>query len=199
MKESPQWRVLSSMRTQLALVSLIVLSACTLFDPGIPLKNVYRHPALLTFGLYVTPDPAQNPIDPPERFTGYHTAVDYEILPGEEDAAIAVFAACEGTVAYASTAEGYGGVLVQHCKVKDQDVTVLYGHVDPHSFTHKVGDTLHRGEQIAVLAAAKSPESDGNRKHLHFGVHSGTVLDYRGYVQQPEELEDFIDPMTINW
>lgn len=162
-----------------------------------PMDDAEERPKLLTFGLYVTPDPENNPIDPPERFTGYHTALDLEILPGEEDAEVAVYAACAGKILTAASAEGYGGVVVQSCTLDGQDVTVLYGHVEPRSLQVRPGDAVETGTRIALLAAGHSMGSDGNRKHLHFGIHRGTRIDYLGYLQTPDRLPEFVDPITV--
>lgn len=162
-----------------------------------PMDDAGKRPLLLTFGLYVTPDPAQNPIDPPERFTGYHTALDFEVLPEEQDADVPVYAACDGEVLAATTADGYGGVIVHRCLLDGKDVTVLYGHVDPASMTVKPGDAARKGERIALLAPAHSEGSDGTRKHLHFGIHRGREIEYLGYVQTEPELEAFADPAAV--
>jgi hypothetical protein len=48
-----------------------------------------------------------------------------------------------------------------------------------------------------VLGAARSYDSGGNRKHLHFAIHLGKELQMLGYVQQEKELETYRDPSTI--
>ena len=93
--------------------------------------------------------------------------------------------------------EGYGGVVIQACQVKGEDVTVLYGHLDYNAFQKKAGDQVSRGEELGVLGDAKSAETGQTRKHLHFGVHKGTEIEMRGYVQQKSELDQFIDPLTL--
>ncbi len=164
---------------------------------SLPMTDMEARAKLLTFGLYVTPNPAQNPIDPPERFTGYHTALDLEILPTEQNMPVDVYAICSGEVTYSESAAGYGGVLVQRCVINEQPVTVLYGHLDPDSFRRKRGEQLTSGETIGVLAATHSEESDGNRKHLHLGIHKGTAPEFLGYVQSEEELSAFMNPATV--
>lgn len=163
-----------------------------------PLDRYDERPKLLTYGLYVTPDPAQNPIDPPERFTGYHTALDLEILPGEETADVPVYALCPGEVAYAGFAEGYGGVVVHRCVLEgNREVTVLYGHLDRASFGVKEGDTVAKGQRIGSLGAAHSADTDNTRKHLHLGIHAGRDLDYLGYATDQAELGEWIDPQPL--
>ncbi len=164
--------------------------------PG-PLENTAQRPKLLTFGLFVTPTSENNPITPPERFTGYHTALDIEIFEEETDKEVSVYAVCDGSVIFLNEAGGYGGVIVHSCQLSGEPVTILYGHVDPKSFTKKVGDSIKTGEKLGILGDEKSPESGFTRKHLHFGVHRGTKVELLGYVQNKKDLEDFIDPETI--
>jgi murein DD-endopeptidase MepM/ murein hydrolase activator NlpD len=162
-----------------------------------PLSRFDERPKLLTFGLYVTPDPEQNPIDPPERFIGYHTALDLETFAEEANEPVDVYAICDGQIKEARTAEGYGGVMVQSCTIGRQEVTVLYGHVEPTSFAKKAGDSVARGEKIAQLADARSEGSGLTRKHLHLGIHKGSEVVLLGYVQDQKELENYIDPLPL--
>jgi murein DD-endopeptidase MepM/ murein hydrolase activator NlpD len=162
-----------------------------------PLPEADERKRLLTFGLYVTPEPESNPITPPERFTGYHSGLDFEILPNEEDSEVPVYAACDGPVAYKNWTEGYGGLLVQHCTVGKEPVTVLYGHLALDSIRSQEGEELRRGDTIGFLGAAKSEETDQTRKHLHFGIHQGEDIDLKGYVQEQAELEQYIDPAEL--
>ncbi len=164
---------------------------------GWPLPRSEEREKKLTFGLFVTPDPNQNPINPPERFTGYHSALDLEILPDEHDQEVPVSAACDGTILQAGPVEGYGGLIVQSCRVQDQDVTVLYGHLDYNQFRKQAGETVKRGEEIGMLGDEESPESGLTRKHLHFGVHKGTEIEVLGYVQTEAELGQFLDPLPL--
>lgn len=161
-----------------------------------PLPGGAFRPTPLHFGLYVTPDPAHNPISPPERFIGYHVATDFEIYPDEENIDVPVYAVCSGTIAYSSFAEGYGGLIAEHCVLGKEKVTVLYGHLLLSSLP-KVGDQVTQSQTIALLAPAHSHDSDGNRKHLHLGIHRGWDTTFLGYVQTEAELSQFIDPQTV--
>lgn len=161
-----------------------------------PLPNSRQRPQLLTFGRYVTPDPAQNPIDPPERFTGYHTALDLEIHEEEQDEDIPVHAVCTGEIASSDLVSGYGGLVVQRCKFNGDDTTVIYGHLDADSLP-ATGERIQSGGVLGTLAQAYSEESGFNRKHLHLGIHTGTEIDVRGYVQTQAELENFLDPKEV--
>ena len=172
----------------------IFLTACSGLPQ--PLPNSRSRPTALRFGMAVTPEQEHNPIHPPERFMGYHAGLDYEIFDSEKDTNVPVFAICNGTVLYSAFAKGYGGLLVQRCNIQNQDVTVLYGHLDGTSLVPE-GHTLSAGETLGSLAAAKSMWSDGNRKHLHLGIHRGQEPDVRGYVDTGEELSQFIDPRSV--
>lgn len=181
-----------------ALVLCAALAGCSAEASSIawPLPDADDRPTPLHFGLYVTPDPDQNPIDPPERFTGFHAAVDFEVDHSEAETSIPVFAICPGRVIFSGYAEGYGGLLVHRCVIKGQHVTVLYGHLLVDALP-AVGTRLHTGQQVGMLAPARSHDSGENRKHLHLGIHKGKRLDFRGYVQTEEELNDYIDPLTV--
>lgn len=177
-------------------VACAALAGCTPELIHEPLANAQHRATPLSFGLKVSPDPAENPIDPPERFAGYHAALDLEVSQGEVDGDVPVYAICTGRVIYSGYAEGYGGLLVHRCKINKQDVTVLYGHLDPGNLPGE-SETVRAGQTIGVLAPPKSYESGMNRKHLHLGIHKGKNLDLRGYVQTEEELDAYIDPATL--
>ncbi len=162
-----------------------------------PLDRASERDQKLTFGLYVTPDPEQNPIDPPERFTGYHTALDYEIFPDEIDQPVKVYGACDGKVVYKKWVEGYGGTFIQTCLWEGETVTVLYGHLDIGSITLEVGDQVKPGDEIGELGDGQSEETSFNRKHLHLGIHKGGEVELLGYVQDQADLANYIDPATI--
>ncbi len=146
------------------------------------------------FGLRVSP--TNSPVSP-ERFSGYHTAVDFEVFSNEAAAAVPVKAICSGPIRVKRTATGYGGVLVQDCRLADQAVTVIYGHLKLASIQKQVGDELQRGEVFGVLGAGESAETSGERKHLHLGIHKGMAVDLRGYVSRAAELGDWIDVRTL--
>lgn len=164
-----------------------------------PLSRFDDRPKLLTFGLFVTPNPDQNPINPPERFVGYHTALDIETFDDEQavEIEVSVTAVCDGQMEVARTADGYGGVLIQSCWINGQDTMVLYGHLDPASFTKQPGQSVTRGEKLAILGDEKSAESGFTRKHLHLGIHKGKEIVLLGYVQTQAELENYIDPLPL--
>lgn len=133
----------------------------------------------------------------PERYSGYHTAVDFEILSGEEKTAVPVTAICGGRILIKRRISGYGGVLVQSCRLENQEVAVLYGHLALSSIKQNPGVTLKTGDYIGDLGPGFSDDTDGERKHLHLGIHRGTKIEYRGYVQKNSELTGWLDYLTL--
>jgi len=143
------------------------------------------------FGLYVSP--GHSPVSP-EKFTGYHTGIDFETTPAEQAIDVPVYAACAGKLLLKKYASGYGGVAVQSCVLDGQNATLIYGHLRLSSIIPNVGDKLKPGQQIAVLGTGYSSETDGERKHLHFGIHKGTEINILGYVQKQNDLSSWEDP-----
>jgi len=143
------------------------------------------------FGLYVSP--GHSPVSP-EKFTGYHTGIDFETTPAEQAIDVPVDAACAGKLLLKKYASGYGGVAVQSCVLDGQNTTLIYGHLRLSSIIPNVGDKLKPGQQIAVLGTGYSSETDGERRHLHFGIHKGTEINILGYVQKQNDLDGWIDP-----
>lgn len=142
------------------------------------------------YGTYITPE--SSPVFP-ERFRGYHTGVDFETFPDEQDVDVSVFAICDGPLLKKTWASGYGGVAVQSCTWRGGPMTVVYGHVRLSSVSADVGDALTMGERVAVLGTGFSKETDNRRKHLHLGIHKGPDVEYRGYVATADELAQWID------
>ncbi|HBI51049.1 MAG TPA: hypothetical protein DDY21_04350 [Candidatus Moranbacteria bacterium] len=157
-----------------------------------PLDNALARITKKPFGIYVAPK--NSPVSP-ERFTGYHSAVDLEATIEEQNIDVAVKALCDGKLLVIRTASGYGGVAVQSCTLDGQAVTVIYGHIRLSSMTAKVGDQLKAGDFLANLGTGFSSETDGERKHLHLGIHSGNGMNILGYVQNKNQLNDWIDPV----
>jgi len=146
------------------------------------------------FGLYVTPK--DSPVSP-ERFTGYHAGADFETTADEQATDVPIFAACDGTLALKEYASGYGGVAVERCTLDGAAVTVIYGHLRLSSIQAKAGQALKAGETFAVLGTGYGKETDGERKHLHFGVHKGAAISIKGYVQTKSALADWLDPLPL--
>jgi len=161
---------------------------------GLPLSDALKRVTKKPFGLKVSP--SHSPVSP-ERFSGYHTGVDFEILAGEENSDVPVSAVCDGSVQVARRVSGYGGVLIQSCVINKQPVTVLYGHLKSSSIKLKAGDTLKTGEQIGILGQAYSYDTDGERKHLHLAIHKGDKIVYLGYAQKESDLSAWLDFMKF--
>lgn len=163
-----------------------------------PLEKPGQRQTLLKFGMYVSPGSSQNPISPPERFTGYHTGLDIEILPEEIEATVPVKTICAGKIIYSGTIEGYGGVVIQECTLNNQPASVLYGHIKPSSIKISKSDEVIKPETtIAELGDTNSEETGNTRKHLHLGIHKGNHVEFLGYVTDEKDLQEFIDPLPL--
>lgn len=146
------------------------------------------------FGIHI--DPATSPVQP-ERFAGYHMGVDFELLPGEDPHALTVTALCDGTVLFAGSADGYGGVVAQSCSLGDGEITVLYGHLAPRRMLVAKGDSVIAGQALGVLGKGETPETDGERAHLHLAAHRGAALELRGYAARADDLSAWRDPLGL--
>lgn len=155
-----------------------------------PISNSLSRITKKPFGIYISS--ATSPVQP-EKFTGYHTGTDFETTAAEANITIPVRAVCDGTVRYKGTVEGYGGVVILNCTISGGDVTVLYGHIDIASATFANGDTVTKGDFVANLGAGYSAQTSGERKHLHLGIHKGSSIEYRGYVQNQSELAGWLN------
>lgn len=142
------------------------------------------------FGIKVSPE--DSPISP-ERFSGYHAGIDYEIFENEIDIDVEIFAICNGRLLKKEIVSGYGGILVQECELGNQSVTVIYGHIDINSVQQEIEDYLSMGKTLALLGQAFSSDTDGERKHLHLGIHKGNEIDIRGYVSKKSDLNNWIN------
>lgn len=168
--------------------SLQVVAKVSLVEPIAEFKSrITKKP----FGIFITPE--TSPVQP-EKFRGYHTAADVEYDDKTEE--IPIRAIADGTVVMASTASGYGGVLVIRHGINDKDLAVIYGHLDPASLP-KVGDRVSAGQRVGILGEGGTPETDGGRKHLHFGIRTDDTVNIKGYVQNKEELSNWIDPLEF--
>ncbi|MFA5052060.1 MAG: M23 family metallopeptidase [Patescibacteria group bacterium] len=155
-----------------------------------PISDALNRITKKPFGIYVTP--GNSPVQP-EKFSGYHTGVDFETTAAEADIEVPITAACTGTVRVKQRVSGYGGVLIQDCTIDGRAVTVLYGHLNINAIMAKVGDTLQQSDVIGNLGTGYSTETDGERKHLHLGIHFGITIDYKGYVSSRDQLAGWLD------
>ncbi len=156
-----------------------------------PLTRASERVTKKPFGIFITPQ--TSPVQP-ERFQGYHTGVDFEIFPSELNADVSVSAICSGKLLLKKYATGYGGVAVESCTLDGSPVTVVYGHLKLDSITASSGDKILAGDTVGILGADKSAETDGERKHLHLGIHKGNSVNILGYVQDKVALTDWLDP-----
>lgn len=157
-----------------------------------PIQDAKARVTKKFFGTKVSP--GHSPVSP-EKFTGYHTGVDFETFPSEQNTEVPIFAACDGPLVMKKIATGYGGVAVQQCSLDGQAVTIIYGHLKYTSITATVGQALKPGQQFAILGKGYSTETDGERKHLHFGIHKGTTVNILGYVNKPALLSNWLDAL----
>jgi len=81
------------------------------------------------------------------------------------------------------------------CNINNEDLYILYGHLNPASLIPKNSE-VKKGQQIAVLGKGYTEETDGERKHLHFSIHKGS-LDLRGYVQYQDKLSGWYNPIDF--
>ncbi|MEK7075343.1 MAG: M23 family metallopeptidase [Patescibacteria group bacterium] len=159
---------------------------------NIPLENAKERITKKPFGILISK--ATSPVQP-EKFSGYHTGSDFETFADEQNKDIQVRAICEGDLVLKKTATGYGGVVVQACNIKEQTVTAIYGHLKLSSV--KAEGLLKPGDIIGILGKGYSLETDGERKHLHLGIHKGNSINILGYVQKQEDLKNWLDPLEF--
>lgn len=161
----------------------------------LPLARARERVTKKPFGLAITP--ATSPVQP-ERFSGIHVGTDFEAFPEEPASDVPVAAICGGKILQRRTADGYGGLVVQECQLGDDPITVVYGHLAIDSVdAASVGTMLSPGQQIGMLGEGSTPETDGERKHLHLGIHRGGSIDFRGYVQSEAESKEWTDPLSV--
>ena len=130
-----------------------------------------------------------------DRFTGYHAGDDIEYSDVLSD--VPVIAIAEGVVRSASVVGGYGGLITIEHDIDGKSITALYGHVDINEATVLVGDNVAMGQQIAYLGEHLSPETDGERKHLHFALYEGTGSRINGYEAGSSGLRGWINPQIF--
>lgn len=159
---------------------------------SLPLSLALQRVTKKPFGIKVSPK--SSPVSP-ERFSGYHTGVDFEIFPAEENTDVPVSAVCSGPLIEKKIVSGYGEVAIQKCSIENIEVTVLYGHLKLSSIEKRVQEEVAAGEKIGILGKGYSTQTSGERKHLHLGIHKGSKINYLGYVQNESELSGWIDAM----
>jgi hypothetical protein len=133
----------------------------------------------------------------PERFTGYHTGLDFETTAAEKTTDVQINVICSGKLLQKGYASGYGGYAVQSCTINKQAVTVVYGHLRQSNITPTINQQLTAGDHLALLGTGYSMETDGERKHLHLGIHIGTTINITGYVPSKAQLSGWLDPKVV--
>jgi hypothetical protein len=161
---------------------------------GWPLTHALDRVTKKTFGMEI--HPASSPVQP-ERFSGFHVGVDFETTPDEADVDVPVSVICDGPLIKKGYATGYGGYALQACKLEGKDIVVLYGHMHLQTIVPVAKQALKRGDHLGMLGKGYSSETDGERKHLHLGVHRGTGIDIRGYVDNRSEIAQWVDVLPL--
>lgn len=147
-----------------------------------------------TFGTYVSPK--DSPIQP-EKFTGYHTGVDFETTASEAGVEVLVPVLFDGKLVFKKFTTGYGGVVVIESAIEGQLVTTIYGHLKLDSVTTLVGQFVKKNDTLGILGKGYSSETDGERKHLHLSIHLGKDINLLGYVKTKAELAGWLHPVVF--
>lgn len=159
-----------------------------------PISGALGRVSKKPFGIKISPQ--DSPVNP-EKFSGYHTGVDFETTVAEQDAEVPVYALCSGQLLLKKYATGYGGVVVQSCQINEEDVTIVYGHLRLSSISAKINQEIKAGDQLGFLGRGFSAETDGERKHLHLGIHRGSDINILGYVRNQIDLEAWVNVMDL--
>jgi len=155
-----------------------------------PISGALARVTKKPFGIKISPK--DSPVSP-ERFSGYHTGVDFETTLSEQKTDVSIMAVCDGNLIYKNWVNGYGGVVIESCKIDKQEVTIIYGHLRLASISQKTGGKLVAGKSFAVLGKGFSTETNGERKHLHLGIHLGSKINFLGYAQVKSDLINWLD------
>lgn len=155
-----------------------------------PLDRAWARITKKPFGIKVSP--TDSPISP-ERFSGYHTGVDFETFAEEQAGEVLVKTICSGPLVLKKWSTGYGGLAVQKCQLGRQAVTVVYGHLNITSISAAVGQEIKQGQGLGLLGQGYSKETDGERKHLHLGVHRGAIINLLGYVPNKSDSVGWLE------
>lgn len=130
-----------------------------------------------------------------DRFTGYHVGDDIEY--GDQLEEVAVLSIAEGIVLYRQRTSGYGGLIIVEHTIDNRKVRALYGHLDLESTPIEIGSEVVKGQLLANLGDHQSIETDGERKHLHFGLYEGSDLRLQGYESSALKVDDWINPQDF--
>lgn len=103
-------------------------------------------------------------VDPVTGGNRLHTGVDFSAPDGTP-----ILAAADGTVTFAGTQGGYGGLIVVDHTVDGQPVATAYAHLWDNGFHVAVGDRVTAGQHIGDVGSA----GNSTGPHLHFEVRPG--------------------------
>jgi len=168
------------------------VAAATLY---FPMTDFASRITFRTFGQLVRTTDIASPCG--ATFSGYHDADDLEVASTEVNTEVPVYAIADGTVREVGPVSGYGGLLVLGVTINGQSYTVYYGHINLGSTSLVAGSAVKAGQKLAILGAQCSVQTGGERKHLHFTIHSGTTIDVRGYVPSLDVLTAWVDPKVF--
>lgn len=140
--------------------------------------------------------PWHSPISP-ERFSWYHTWVDFETTPEEKDKEISVYTICIWPIILKKNATWYWWVVVQKCSIENQEVTVIYWHLKLKSISLRVNNKINAGQKIWILGVWFTSETWWERKHLHLGIHKWALLNIKWYVDMLSELNGWMDAQKL--
>lgn len=128
-----------------------------------------------------------------DRFNGFHVADDVEFTD-REGLDIPVYAIADGIVERSESIGGYGGFLRIRHTVEEEEVVAIYGHLDL-TDAPAAGEKVLKGQQIALLGD-EGPDTDGERKHLHFGLYrDGNRVN--GYESADSATTNWVNPHDL--
>lgn len=156
----------------------------------LPMETYAENRALKAFGEWID-----------DRFSGYHVGDDVEVFNKEEE--VPIVAIAEGTVEIKQRVSGYGGFMLVRHFIAGKSLCVLYGHLDLDSTSLSVGESVAAHDFLAYLGDHESEETDGERKHLHFGLYDCSdeaqegELRLAGYEQSSMAVANWINPQNF--
>lgn len=147
----------------------------------LPIDDYFERAKFKIFGEYYS-----------DRFVGWHSGddIEYTDVAGE----VPVVAIADGVVTRVGRVGGYGGFISIEHTIEGRSIHAIYGHIDLSSSSLAVGQAVEKGQFLANLGEGGTEETDGERKHLHFGLWEGSDLRVLGYVDSEAELAEWLDP-----
>ena len=97
----------------------------------------------------------------------YHTGVDASGAGGTT-----VYAPFSGTIREARYHSGYGGTILEECRVAGETVTIVLGHNDGNTFAVREGQQVNEGAYLCRLAYY-GYWSGYYSSHCHCGIRAG--------------------------